>query len=231
MFLGSLYPPIPLMGSLDPRIMAQCLSFPPGAMLFIPEQGRAVSSRVLFGVGSWGLIHDSSWHLGAVGSSQDLALPIFMCSGGGVCTCWSPKGELGCGNSYLSRHRSQGTPQPRGRGLPGCQHHGKALLLPDRMPGTGKASPITGKAQEVELPLPTLPIPPSGLRSGSSSWMQPSAFHEPDPPGSCCHPALRCHFCLIKCKSLSSRLRLAKISVFPSKETLPNLRVFPKGCK
>lgn len=152
-----------------PPINAWCLSFPPERC---SGQGRAVSSRELFGAGSRGLLHYSSWHLGAVGSSQDLALPIFH-----VLRRRSLRSLSGCGHQgragvweflFIQAPFPGHPTAPQGE-IPGCQHLGKALLLPDRMPGMAGA-----RAELTELPLPILPFPPS--LAAPPGW----EFHQPD---------------------------------------------------
>lgn len=152
-----------------PPINAWCLSFPPERCC---GPGRAVSSRELFGAGSRGLLHYSSWHLGAVGSSQDLALPIFHVlrrrSLPALSGCGHPRQGWGVGIPIYPGTVPRAPHSPAG-GNSRLSTPRKALLLPDRMPGTAGA-----RAELTELPLPILPFPPS--LAAPPGW----EFHQPD---------------------------------------------------
>lgn len=157
-------PAYPTFGVPRPPYGALCLSFPPGSMLRVPEQGRAASSRVCFGAGSRG------WSITPAGIREPWAARrtwhflLFVCSAGGVCTRFVSVVTQGRARGWefpFFQAPFPGHPTARGREIPGCQHHGKAQLLPDRMPGTGKAGPLRARAEERELPLAILRSCPS----------------------------------------------------------------------
>lgn len=126
-----------------------------------------MSSRGLFGAGSRGLVAPLfQLAFGSRGQLAGLGTSYFSCApeaeSARAFWLWSPKAGLGCGNSYLSRHRSQGTPQPcRGKFQAVNTSQSPAPSGQDAWHGWSE-----GRAHGAASAHPALPSLP-----GSSSWM------------------------------------------------------------
>lgn len=129
---------------------------------------------------------------------------FFMCSGGGVCPRFLAvvtQGRAGVWEFLFIQAPFPGHPTALQGEIPGRQHLAKPCSF-----RTGCLARLERGPSSRSCLCPSCPsLPPWQLLLDGNSI---------SPTGSCCHQALRCHFCLIKCESLSSRLRVTKIS-FP----------------